>query len=173
MKIKYKIVLILLIILAAGYLLPQHFRMPVEGASRNDFNPNTFWYYPWGRSVTHKGVDIFAAEGTNIRPSVSGLVIYSGNIDVGGNIVVILGPRWRFHYYAHLQTTEVNAFSFAGKNRIIGTVGSSGNAAGKPAHLHYSIVTPLPYFWRVDKSRQGWKKMFYLNPLDDLSKISG
>jgi ABC-type polysaccharide/polyol phosphate export permease len=31
--------------------------------------------------------------------------------------------------------------------------------------LHYSIVTIFPYVWRIDSDRQGWKKMFYLNPI--------
>jgi hypothetical protein len=43
-------------------------------------------------------------------------------------------------------------------------VGDSGNAKGKPTHLHYSIVTLVPHPWRIDGSPQGWKKMFYLDP---------
>jgi len=144
--------------------------MPVKGATNEDYNSHTFWYYPWGRSVTHKGVDIFAKEGTPIFPSTNGLVIYSGQIEIGGNIILILGPKWRFHYYAHLQKALAKSFSYANKNEIIGTVGSSGNAMGKPPHLHYSLITPIPYIWRIDRSKQGWKKMFYLNPIDYLNK---
>ena len=47
-------------------------------------------------------------------------------------------------------------------------MGTSGNAAGKPPHLHYSIVTLVPYVFRIDAAPQGWMKMFYLNPIDYL-----
>lgn len=142
--------------------------MPVEGATNADYHPETFWYYPWGKSVTHKGVDIFAKEGTKLKSSIHGLVIYSGNIKTGGNVVLILGPKWRFHYFAHLEKINISSLSWASREEFIGTVGSSGNASGKPAHLHYSIITPIPYIWRIDKERQAWKKMFYLNPIDYL-----
>lgn len=151
-------------------MLPQRIQMPVEGATKADYHPESFWYYPWGRSVTHKGVDIFADEGTNLRSSTNGFVIYSGEIDIGGNVILILGPKWRFHYYAHLHKTKVKSFEWTNKKKIIGTVGASGNAAGKPPHLHYTIITPIPYIWKIDGDRQGWKKMFFLNPIKYLEK---
>ena len=140
--------------------------MPVQGATSADYNQESFWYYPWGRSVTHKGVDIFARKGTHIHSSTIGLVLLCGEVGMGGKSILILGPKWRLHYYAHLHEITTENFSFVGKSSVIGTVGASGNAAGKPPHLHYSIFTPIPYLWRVDQERQGWKKMFYLNPID-------
>lgn len=143
--------------------------MPVAGAKKSDYNQESFWYYPWGRSVTHKGVDIFAEMGTDLYASVSGLVMYTGYDEIGGNVVVILGPKWRLHYFAHLD--EINtSFGWKNRNDKIGTIGDSGNAQGKPPHLHYSIITPLPYFWRIDSSPQGWKKMFFLNPITYLNE---
>jgi murein DD-endopeptidase MepM/ murein hydrolase activator NlpD len=50
----------------------------------------------------------------------------------------------------------------------IGAVGTTGNAKGKSPHLHYSIMTLVPYPWRIDNGKQGWKKMFYLNPINYL-----
>ncbi len=140
--------------------------MPVKGAGKGDYHAESFWYYPWGKSVTHKGVDIFAKRGTVINSATSGLVLYSGKIRMGGNVVLVLGPKWRLHYYAHLDETRTSVFSFVNKKSIIGTVGATGNAAGKPPHLHYSILTMVPYPWRIDSDRQGWKKMFFLNPID-------
>jgi murein DD-endopeptidase MepM/ murein hydrolase activator NlpD len=167
---KKKIGLSILTIVIVGLVLPQKFTMPVEGATKSSYNEKSFWYYPWGKSVTHKGVDIFAKEGTSVFPSTSGLVIFCGQINMGGNVVLVLGPKWRLHYYAHLQTIKTTTFSWVDRSEIIGKVGTSGNAVGKSPHLHYSILTPIPYFWRIDSERQGWKKMFYLNPIDYLKK---
>ena len=46
----------------------------------------------------------------------------------------------------------------------LGSVGTTGNAAGRPPHLHYSIVTIPPYQWCIRFEKQGWKKAFYLDP---------
>jgi len=165
MKHKKKFFLGFLIIILIGMLLPQQLKMPVQGASAADYNAETFWYYPWGKSVTHKGVDIFAKTGTAIHASTRGIVLYAGQISLGGNFVVVLGPKWRLHYYAHLEEISTSTLSFVSQSTKIGTVGTSGNATGKSPHLHYSIVSLIPYPWRIDASQQGWKKMFYLNPI--------
>ena len=129
--------------------------MPVDGATSDDYNNQSFWYYPWGKSGTHKGVDIFAKEGTKVRSATFGLVIFCGQINMGGNVVLVLGPKWKLHYYAHLNEIQTSFFSWAHSDKVIGTVGTTGNAAGKTPHLHYSIVTPIPYFWRADTGMQG------------------
>ncbi|MCB9231953.1 MAG: peptidoglycan DD-metalloendopeptidase family protein [Bacteroidia bacterium] len=158
------ILLAFLLVILVGFLLPQPFSNPVEGATSADWNPQSFWYYPWGKSGTHKGVDIFAREGTTVNSSTPGLVVFCGQISMGGNVVVVLGPKWRLHYYAHLQEIHTSVLSRVGRKDKIGTVGTTGNAAGKPPHLHYSIATIFPYPWKIDGSPQGWKKMFILNP---------
>jgi murein DD-endopeptidase MepM/ murein hydrolase activator NlpD len=166
-----KLGLLLLTIIGIGLLYPQNYSMPVEGASQSSYNQQSFWYYPWGKSVTHKGVDIFARQGTPVRSTTSGLVLYTGQLKLGGNIVLVLGPKWRLHYYAHLNEITTSNFSLVGGGEQLGTVGATGNAAGKSPHLHYSLATLIPYFWRIDTDRQGWKKMFYLNPIDYLGEL--
>ena len=89
---------------------------------------------------------------------------------MGGNVVLVLGPKWRLHYYAHLQEIRTSSFKWTSAGSASGTVGDSGNAKGKPPHLHYSIVTLIPYPWRIDGSPQGWKKMFYLDPTQYLAR---
>lgn len=170
MKKRKKVAIALLGILVVGMLIPQNLEMPVVGAHKADYNSESFWYYPWGKSVTHKGVDIFATEGTPVTSSTSGLVLFAGEISLGGNFILVLGPKWRLHYYAHLNSIETHAFDFVGHSDTIGSVGTTGNAAGKAPHLHYSILTLVPYVWRIDSDRQGWKKMFYLNPIEYLEE---
>lgn len=165
-----KFLFVLLAIILIGFLLPQPFKMPVAGATNKSYAQNSFWFYPWGKSVTHKGVDIFAKKGTPIHSSTYGIVLYNGTLSRGGNVVMVLGPKWRIHYYAHLETINTGLFSLVSTNSQIGTVGATGNAMGKPPHLHYAISTLFPYPWRIDKSKQGWKKMFYLNPIIFLNK---
>jgi murein DD-endopeptidase MepM/ murein hydrolase activator NlpD len=167
--IKYTL-LSLLIILVIGYCLPQHFVMPVSGANDKSYSDNSFWLYPWGKSVTHKGVDIFGNQGTPVLSSTHGLVVYTGVLERGGNVAVVLGPKWRFHYYAHLKDINTSSFHFVKAGTAIGTVGTTGNAAGKPPHLHYSVSSLLPLPWHIDGSKQGWKKMFYLNPIPYLKE---
>jgi murein DD-endopeptidase MepM/ murein hydrolase activator NlpD len=160
-----KFITTLLLLFSFGFVLPEQHLLPVEKASSEDWNPNSFWYYPWGRSGVHKGIDIFANEGTPVIASTGGFVVYSGNIEIGGNVVLMLGPKWRFHYFAHLKDSNNHRLGFVDAGDKIGNVGSSGNAAGKPAHLHYSIRSLYPQFWNYKaNSKFAWERTFYLNP---------
>lgn len=163
--IKYIFISIILfiIIILSGYALPERIVIPVKGATESDWNHNTFWH-PWGKSGVHKGIDIFANEGTPVVSSCAGLVVYAGNISQGGNIVSILGPKWRIHYYAHMKNYRVRFGQAISKGEAIGMVGSTGNAIGKPPHLHYAVITQIPYIWLFKFEPYGFEKMFYLNP---------
>jgi peptidoglycan LD-endopeptidase LytH len=155
-----------LVVCFGGFVIPEGQRqIPVAGASYKDWNPQSFWYHPWGRSGVHKGIDIFAKEGTPTIAATSGLVVYSGTIDMGGNVVLILGAKWRFYYYAHLQSFSAQAGQWRHSGEAVGTVGSTGNAAGKPPHLHFAISSLLPLLSQYDPDLpQAWKKMFYIDP---------
>jgi murein DD-endopeptidase MepM/ murein hydrolase activator NlpD len=154
----------LVLVLAAGFLLPERLIIPVRGATPVDWNHSSFWYRPWGKSGVHRGIDIFAHEGREVVASCSGFVICADTIPDGGNVVAVLGPKWRVHYYAHLEKIKALTGRFVAQGEVIGTVGATGNAAGKPPHLHYAIITQIPYLWRYRPERFGIDRMFYLNP---------
>lgn len=170
MSRRWRWIAILLLLLVASVLAAPAPRIPVAGASPADWNQQTFWHYPWGASGVHKGIDIFAARGTAALAPVSGVVVYSGVWPQGGEVVLLLGPGWQIHYLAHLERRTVSSGQWLTSGDSLGTVGDSGNARGKPAHLHYSIVDLLPRPWRIDGERQGWKKMFYRNPSLELQR---
>ena len=160
--------LVILSIILIGLLIPQNLKMPVVGANSHSYNHKTFWYEGWGTSIVHKGVDIFAKNGTRVNSATIGIVLMATEYGKGGKFVLVLGPKWRLHYYAHLDEIKTKRFAFVDQDTEIGTVGNTGNAINTPAHLHYAIVTIIPYPWRIDDSKQGWRKMFYLNPIDYL-----
>lgn len=117
----------------------------------------------------HRGIDIFAPQGRKVVSASSGVVIYAGTLKDGGNVVAVLGPKWRVHY-AHLATRKAATFRWINRGDGIGTVGATGNAAGKPPHLHYAVITQIPYPWRYRPERFGFDRMFYLDPGEQLAR---
>lgn len=166
-----KITLVLAAIIATGAFLPSTHTIPVQGATTNDWHKHSYWMSPWGASGVHKGIDIFAKQGTPTLASTAGIVIFKGSLKLGGNAVAILGPKWRIHYYAHLKSQDVHALEWVSSGEKIGEVGDTGNAKGKPPHLHYSILNLIPNPAEITLETQGWKRMFYINPSIAFSKL--
>jgi len=156
--------IVFVLVLMIGFVVPEDKIIPVSHATKSDWNSVAYWYGPWGKSGVHKGIDIFSSKGTKVIAATSGLIVYQGVLGIGGRVIILLGPKWRLHYYAHLENIDVHIGDLVSSADIIGTVGDSGNAMGKAPHLHYSIVTLVPYVWQIDASQQGWKKMFFLDP---------
>ena len=155
--------MVLLLLIA---FVPYNYVMPVKGAGINSYSQQSFWAYPWGKSGHHKGVDIFAKQGTPVLSATKGIVVYVGQLSLGGNVVLVLGPRLQSHYYAHLKKIKTAAFSLVSEGDEIGEVGTTGNAKGKPPHLHYSIGQTFP-----DIFGEGpLVKRFYVNPTPFLNK---
>jgi len=146
MKVSRKVktvTLIILSVIAIGFSFNENTVIPVQGATNKDWNHSTFWYEPWGKSGVHKGIDVFFKAGTPVISSTPGIVIYTGNVNLGGKVVAVLGPKWRIHYYAHLDNTNVSIGAFVDASEIIGEVGNTGNAKGK--HLTCTIQLLLCY----------------------------
>ena len=74
-KRSFKTLEFLVITLALGLFLPARGVIPVQNATAKDWNANSFWFAPWGKSGVHKGIDIFAKKGTPVIASASGLVV--------------------------------------------------------------------------------------------------
>ena len=113
MKIAKILGLTLLAVLVAGLLLPERIQIPVAGASAKDWNSKSFWFEPWGSSGVHKGIDIFGKTGTPVLSTTDGVVLFTGEIAKGGKVVLMLGPRWRLHYFAHLDSIRASAHGLA------------------------------------------------------------
>lgn len=99
---------------------------PLPGGQRND------------------GVDIGAADGTPVRASATGDVVYAGNLVPGfGNLVLIKHEDGWVTAYAHLSKTEVKIKDHVSQGVEIGTVGSSGGVA--QPQLHFEVrYAPSP-----------------------------
>jgi murein DD-endopeptidase MepM/ murein hydrolase activator NlpD len=66
-KNKYKLLFLsIILIIVIGFIPNQKLLIPVKDATSSSYNAKSFWYNPWGKSGTHKGVDIFANIGTKV-----------------------------------------------------------------------------------------------------------
>jgi murein DD-endopeptidase MepM/ murein hydrolase activator NlpD len=171
---KKKVILSIVALVAVMMLLPQSVKNPVEGAGSNSYNHQTFWH-PWG-DHHHHGIDIFARCGTPVRSACYGIVLRTRiNNGRGGNTVLVLGTRGRMYYYAHLDEVKTHPGAFVTQNTVIGTVGNTGNAKNTPAHLHFSISTPIPRLDHIVPLSEQTKwddkiKPFFINPVKELGK---
>lgn len=152
--------------LAIEMLLPTKIQNPVEGCGRESYSQASFWH-PWG-DHRHAGIDIFARKGTAVYPAIGGIVVATAhNMGRGGNCVLVFSSGLRFHYYAHLNEIDTHVGAIVTRRSVIGRVGNTGNAAGKPAHLHYSISSIIPQGdWRWSPKQL----MFFINPIKELER---
>ena len=153
--------------IAINMLLPTKIQNPVEGCGKESYNPKSFWH-PWG-DHRHAGIDIFAKKGTNVHPAIGGIVVATThNFGNGGNTVLIFSSGLRLHYYAHLSEVNTHVGAIVTQKSVIGKVGNTGNARGKPHHLHYSICSFIPQGdWRWEPQQV----VFYINPIKEMEKL--
>lgn len=116
--------------------------MPVEGARVKTLADTWKASRPGGR--LHEGQDIFAKRGTPVRSATEGYVVRVGESPLGGKTVFVVGAGGRAYYYAHLDShaPELAAGDHVTTATVLGYVGTTGNAAGTPPHLHFGVYTP-------------------------------
>lgn len=120
----------------------QKLAMPVDGAEKAAI-ANT-WQAPRDGSRLHQGQDIFAPRGTPIFSATEGYVARIGENALGGQTVSVVGAGGRVYYYAHLEAyaPQLREGDFVTKDTLLGYVGTTGNAAGTPPHLHFGVYGP-------------------------------
>lgn len=124
--------------------------MPVKDVSKDQV-ANT-WHAPRGTDRLHEGQDIFAPRGTPILSATDGYVWRIGENTLGGQTISVVGAGGRLYYYAHLDSYApgIEEGDYVTTKTILGYVGTTGNAAGTPPHLHFGVyssggpVNPLP-----------------------------
>lgn len=128
---------------------PQSVPVPVRGVAPRALADT--WGGARGGGRRHEGIDIFAKRGTAVTSATEGIVMRVGGNRLGGQVVWVLGPGGQRHYYAHLDRyADVAPGQRVRPGTILGYVGTTGNAAGTPPHLHYGIyasggaINPYP-----------------------------
>lgn len=117
--------------------------------------------YGWrtldGKQDLHTGIDLAAAEGTEVRAIAPGRVLVSeppGKLGGYGNVVVVehvstVAPPL-YTLYAHMNARTVAAGDLVQEGQTIGFVGDTGGQRGVTdhhigfAHLHFEVLKKWP-----------------------------
>lgn len=118
-----------------------NFIWPVRGEVSSGFGPR-------GENF-HDGIDIAAEEGSPIRATDRGEVIYSDQLSGYGNLIIIRHSDGFASVYAHNRKNLVRQGQRVERGEVIGEVGQTGRVSAP--HLHFEIrkdniaVDPLYY----------------------------
>lgn len=120
----------------------QKLAMPVQNVSTGQI-ANT-WHVARGTDRLHEGQDIFAPQGTPVLSATDGYIVHIGENTLGGQTVSVVGAGGRTYYYAHLDSyaPHIAEGDEITTQTLLGYVGTTGNAAGTPAHLHFGVYAP-------------------------------
>ncbi len=118
--------------------------LPVEGVTMSQVSDT--WGAARSEGRTHEGTDIFAPEGTPVYSATPGYVYRIGQNPYGGNVVIVMGGAGVRYYYAHLSgfAEGLEEGRYVTSETVLGFVGTTGNAAATPPHLHFGVY-PGPY----------------------------
>jgi murein DD-endopeptidase MepM/ murein hydrolase activator NlpD len=113
------------------------FQMPVQLpviSSRYGMRRDPFTRQP----RFHKGVDIAAPVGTEVRAALGGDVTFAGFKPGYGNTVIVRHGDGLETRYAHLNTIDVKKGDSIDSERVLGSVGNTGHSTGP--HLHFEVL---------------------------------
>ena len=90
-----------------------------------------------GKSI-HGGVDLASIQHAPIQAANSGKVLFTGDIGIYGNTVIIDHGQGLASLYAHMSSIGVQEGQDIAKGAVIGKSGATGFAGGD--HLHFSTL---------------------------------
>lgn len=115
--------------------IPQAGDLPVDGRKSSDYG----WrMHPISHERKfHGGIDLAAAEGTEIRAAQRGVVTFAGHRPGYGKTVEIRHPDGTLGRYAHSSRLHVRVGDRVDAGEGIADVGHTGSATGP--HLHFEV----------------------------------
>jgi len=122
--------------------------MPVDGVRVAQIADT--WHAPRGNRL-HEGQDIFAPRGTPVRAATAGIVYEVSDRFTGGRGVMLFGPGGVRTFYTHLNgyAEGLREGMWVDAGALLGYVGTDGNAAGTPPHLHFGVYAFDPESCRI------------------------
>jgi murein DD-endopeptidase MepM/ murein hydrolase activator NlpD len=103
---------------------------PSYFGSRRNYNDLGYRWY-------HTGLDLYGGVGSPVFAPARGKVVYTGLLDVRGNVIYIDHGWGVFSGFLHLSAMEVSVGDWVEPGQQIGLIGATGRVTGP--HLHWEI----------------------------------
>lgn len=98
----------------------------------------------------HLGADLASLQQSPVPAANNGQVVFTGNVGIYGNTVVIEHGFGLFSLYSHLSSIQANTGDRVNKGDEIGRTGVTGLAAGDHLHfgvmVHDTLVNPIEWW---------------------------
>ena len=122
--------------------------LPVKGKILNKFGRQKDKQYD--SFIVHNGINIKARTGTLVRSIFNGKVLYTGELEGYGNLVIIGHGKDYHSLYGHLDKIKVEPSQVVQIGDIVGLTGESGSLVGETLYLEIrekgKPVEPLSWF---------------------------
>jgi hypothetical protein len=125
----------------SGYTSERLWHGPFQRPARGEITG----VYGEGRSYNgapatdyHRGTDFTGETGDPVFAAAAGRVVFTGELRVRGNAIMVDHGAGLFTAYHHLSALHVAEGDFVTSGQQIGAIGSSGLATG--AHLHWEVI---------------------------------
>ena len=122
--------------------------MPLDGRILNKFGKKRVKEYD--SYIVYNGINVKAKKGSKVKAVFDGTVLYTGELEGYGNLVIIGHGKQYHSLYGHLDTIKVSTETVVKTGEIIALSGDSGSLEGETLYFELrksgKPIKPNPWF---------------------------
>jgi len=128
-------------------------KLPLNGRILNKFGRKRVKEYD--SYIVYNGINVQAKKGSSVKAVFDGKILYAGELEGYGNLVIV-GHGNEYHsLYGHLDDIKVSVDKAVKTGEIIGLSGDSGSLEGEVLYFELrrngKPIQPLPWFKRISR----------------------
>jgi len=128
-------------------------KLPLNGRILNKFGRKRVKEYD--SYIVYNGINVKAKKGSAVKAVFDGKILYAGELEGYGNLVIV-GHGNKYHsLYGHLDDIKVSVDKVIKTGEVIGLSGDSGSLEGEVLYFELrrngKPIQPLPWFRRISK----------------------
>ena len=128
-------------------------KLPLNGPILNKFGRKRVKEY--GSYIVYNGINVKATKGSHVKAVFDGKILFAGELEGYGNLVIIGHGKIYHSLYGHLDDIKVSVDEVVKTDEIIGLSGDSGSLEGEVLYFELrkngKPIQPLPWFRRISK----------------------